>query len=140
MYITSTEYGAITGRPVTEATTYRILVSCKLLDSRIGNYLIQSDGYKINSSTWKYWWKGVLTDVPLSQKDAVQLWVSQMVAFLTDNNDLPPNKSNNIRLGRFSVGKNMGASAALGQLPEQLNFADSILVSSGIINRAVKMA
>lgn len=140
MYITATEYNTIIGRPATEATNYRITVSSKMLDSRIGNYLIQSDGYKINSSTWKYWWKGVLTDVPTVQKDAVKLWVAQMISFLTDNNNLPANKSNNIKLGRFSVGKNIGSGASLGVLPEQMEFADSILISSGIINRAVNMA
>lgn len=139
MYITATEYNTIIGRPATEATNYRITVSSKMLDSRIGNYLIQSDGYKINSSTWKYWWKGVLTEISLVQKDAVKLWVAQMISFLTDNNNLPANKSNNIKLGRFSVGKNIGSGSSLGVLPEQMEFADSILISSGIINRAVNM-
>lgn len=141
MYITSTEYNTITGRAASEATTYRITVASKLLDSRIGDYLVQVDGYKINSSTWKMWICGVLTEISQVKKDAVQLWVSQMVSFLTDNNNLPSSQTNNVRLGRFSIGKNIGSgNSNTSQLPDEMSFADGILVSSGIIKRSVSMA
>lgn len=140
MYITATEYNTITGRPASEATTYRITVSSKLLDSRIGNYIIQDDGYKIDSSTWKIWWNGVLTELPTVQKDGVKLWTAQMISFLTDNNNNPPAKGKDIKLGRFSVDRNSSNTISLNNpLPSEMSFADQILITSGIINKAVKM-
>lgn len=139
MYITAAEYLSLTGRPASEASTYRLTIASKLLDARIGNYIIQDDGYKIDSSTWKVWWNGILTEISQAKKDAVKLWVSQMVSYLTDNNDSPPSNDQNVKLGRFSVGNNSNLNS-IKLIPDSMNFVDSILVSSGIINRAVNMS
>src|SRR4030066_222475 len=57
------------------------------------------------------------------------------IVFLKDDCGLPPTTSQNVKLGRFSVGK---ASSSGSLLPEEMGFADSILVTSGIINRKVR--
>jgi hypothetical protein len=136
MYITSAEYNTLTGRPAAEANTIRLTIACKLLDSRIGNYPINTDGYKI-SSAWVLYDEGENIKLHQSKIDAVKMWVSMMVSYLTDNNNKPPSAANNLKLGRFSVGK----AGTIGDsfLPAELGYADSILVSSGIINRKVKM-
>ena len=135
MYITATEYNSLTGRPIADANTIRIMLACKLLDSRIGNYPINSDGYKI-SSNWVVY-DGENITLHQSKIDAVKLWVATMISYLTDNNNKPPSAANNLKLGRFSVGK----AGTIGDsfLPAEIGYADSILVSSGIINRKVKM-
>ncbi len=135
MYITSTEYNTLTGRPAAEATTIRLTMACKLLDGRIGNYAIFNDtGYKI-TSTWTVWDDGL--DITLNQAkiDAVKMWVASMISYLVDSGGVPPTTSNNIKLGRFSVGKSNSTS---GLVPDELGYVDSILVSSGIINRKVR--
>lgn len=137
MYITATEYNTLTGRAASEATTVRLTIACKLLDSRIGNYPANSDGYKISSEWVVYDIRSCqYQTLHQSKIDAVQLWVATMVSFLADNNNQPPSVSNNLKLGRFSVGKSNGNTNA--SLPGELNFADSILISSGIINRKVQ--
>lgn len=138
MYITSTEYNLYTGRPSSEATNLRINISCKLLDSRIGNYPFDESGYKINNE-FQIWSGGVLETLHQSKIDAVKMWCSQMVAFLYDNNDVPPSiQTDNIKLGRFSVGGSSTGQQA-GILPNEMLFVDSILISSGIIKRRVKI-
>ena len=133
MYITPTEYNTITGRDSAEATTIRITLSSKLLDSRIGNYpIFENIGYKINSS-WQVEEDGVNTTLTKSKKDAVQMWVAQMVSFLYDNNDTPPTSESGVSLGRFSV----NGSSNISNIPDEVKYADSILISSGIINRKV---
>jgi len=133
MYITPTEYNTITGRDSTEATTIRITLSSKLLDSRIGNYPTFEDiGYKINSS-WQVEEDGVNTTLTKSKKDAIQMWVAQMVSYLYDNNDTPPTSESGVSLGRFSV----NGSSNISDIPDEVKYADSILISSGIINRKV---
>ena len=122
MYINEAEYGKITDRPYTEATGARIQMASMLLDSRIGNHPILTTGYKLNVST-----------LPVVQKNAVQTWVACMVAFLTDNNDTAPSGAS-VTLGKFSVVENQQSK---NLLPEELGFADSILVSSGVIKRGV---
>jgi len=141
MYVTSSEYLTITGRPASEATSIRINISSKLLDSRIGNYPIYDDtGFKIKVNNDKFYvfGCGIDTEIHISKKQAVQQWVCQMISFLTDNGDKPPSQGDNIKLGRFSVGKS-GASNTNSLLPDSMSYVDSLLISSGIINRKVKI-
>lgn len=137
MYITSTEYNTLTGRAASECTTVRLTIACKLLDNRIGNYPINDDGYKIRDSDWVVMYQGQYQTLHQSKIDAVKLWVAIMISYLTDNNNKPPSAANNLKLGRFSVGKSSGSSSSL--LPGELVYADAVLVSSGIINRRVGM-
>lgn len=138
MYITANEYNTLTGRSASEATTIRLTIACKMLDSRIGNYPVNDDGYKIDSDDWYVMYKGQYQTLHQSKIDAVKMWVAFMVSYLTDNNNNPPSTANNLKLGRFSVGKT-SSSNNYTSLPNELGFADSILVSSGIINRKVGM-
>lgn len=138
MYITASDYNNLTGRPASEATVIRLTIACKLLDSRIGNYPTNEDGYKIRDSDWTVFYKGQYQTLHQSKIDAVKLWVATMISFLTDNNNNPPSSANNLKLGRFSIGKsNQQTSGSNSMLPGELGFADSILVSSGIINLKV---
>jgi|GEM_PF-2504815 len=121
MYLTAAEYAQITGRDESEATTARLKRASLLLDSRIG-YYTRTDGWKLD-----------LDGLAVHEKSAVQEWVAQMVAFLTDNNDLAPSAAS-ISLGRFSVTEH----GQKGQLmPEELNLADAMLDAAGVINRNV---
>lgn len=122
-YITAEEYGVITGRPQAEATVARIKRASLLLDARIGNYIPDPDtGRKLD-----------LGSLPQHQQDAVREWVAQMVAFLYDNNDSAPSSSS-ISLGRFSVTEHGQRGQAM---PERMNLADTILVSSRLVRRHV---
>jgi hypothetical protein len=121
-YITSAEYVQITGRSSLEATDARLKRASMLLDSRIGNYLVSEAGWKLD-----------LTTLPVHQVDAVKEWVAQMTAFLYENGDSAPTSAS-LSLGRFSVTEH-GQKDRL--LPESLGFADSVLVSSGVIKRGV---
>ena len=71
MYVTSSEYLEITGRPLSEATSIRINISSKLLDSRIGNYPIYDDtGFKIKveNSSFYVFGCGIDTEIHISKK------------------------------------------------------------------------
>ena len=136
MYISSSEYNSLTGRVASECTDLRLTIACKLLDSRIGNYPIHSSGYKIRHD-WVVVIRGQNIILHVSKQKAVKMWVASMVSYLVDNNNNPPSQSNNLKLGRFSVGKDNSSSST--SLPGELGFVDSILVSSGIINRKVKI-
>ena len=137
MYITSTEYNTLTGRPIAEANTIRLTIGSKLLDNRIGNYPVNSDGYKIRSSDFAIMYRGVWQVLHQSKIDAVKLWVATMISYLADNNNNPPS-ANNLKLGRFSVGNSQNSNSNTA-MPAELNYADGILVSSGIINRKISM-
>ncbi len=130
MYINLDEYNQITGRPIIEATPSRIKRASYLLDARIGNYINQYDGWKLD-----------LTDtdcVTAHQANIVKEWVAYMIAFLFDNNDSSP-MSGNIKLGRFSFsGKEDSQSSSL--IPEELQYADVILAGSGLVKRRVKLS
>lgn len=149
-YITSSEYAALTGRDSSEATSIRIKIASKLLDSRIGNYGIYTNGYKIDtsSSTW-YVTPIFLTDdrefinvsntnykveVTSGQKEAIKIWIAGMIAELYDSGDISSTEDN-LTLGRFSVSKSKNSSGAI--LPQSMGYYDSILISSGIIERRV---
>lgn len=119
-YITASEYSEITGRSELEATTHRIQYASMLLDSRIGNYLRGDDGWKLD-----------LENLLEYKSSAVKQWVAYMVSYLYDYNDSAPSSAS-LSLGRFSVKENSQQG-----LPEQLSFADSVLVSSGLVVRGV---
>ena len=121
-YITAAEYAQITGRDSTEATDARLKRASMLLDARIGNYLVNEDGWKLD-----------LTILPSHQLNAVKEWMAQMVAFLYENSDTAPSSAS-VSLGRFSVTEH-GQKGTL--IPESLGFVDSLLVSSGLIRRGV---
>lgn len=124
MYISSREYSSITFRHQAEATDARIKRASLLLDARIGNYLPGEDGWKLN-----------LDKLSGQRKNVVKEWVAQMVAFLSENNDVAPSAAS-ISLGRFSVTEH----GQKGQLiPEQMNLADAVLVGSGIIRRGANI-
>ncbi|HQD86974.1 MAG TPA: hypothetical protein PK822_08730 [Bacillota bacterium] len=125
MYITPEEYEEITGRDKEEAIPGRIKIATQLLDARIGPR--ERDiftGLKLDLAT-----------LPVHQKEAVKTWCAHMIAYLVDNGDKAPT-TESLTLGRFSVTQH-GQKETL--VPEELGFADSILVSSGLINRKVKM-
>lgn len=123
MYITSIEYAQLTGKDASEATDNRITMASTLLDSRIGNYPFNSDGYKLD-----------VDELVTVQSRAVKLWVSQMVSYLYDNDDETPD-SENISLGRFSVS---GQSSQL--LPQSMRYADTLLINSGLVKRGVRLS
>jgi hypothetical protein len=130
-YITAIEYNTLTGRPVAEATTIRINLASKLLDSRLGDYPLHTDGNKIDSS-WRMYIRGYRVPINQAKRDAVKMWVAEMIAYLTDNNNKPAGIKN-VTLGRFSVG-NSNISSLSGGLPNELGYVDNILKDSGIIN------
>lgn len=123
-YITSAEYAQLTGRNWREATDARLQRASMLLDARIGNYPVLASGWKLD-----------LLSMPVYQVNAVKEWVAQMTAFLYENGDSAPTSAS-LSLGRFSVTEH-GQKDRL--LPESLGFADSVLVSSGLIRRGVKV-
>lgn len=135
MYITSIEYKSFTDRPSAEATKVRIRIASKLLDSRIGNYGTYSDGWKIDNSD-DTWYVNDTEQVTHDQKIAIQMWVSVMIGCLYDN-DNKPATNKNVKLGRFSVGNSGGSNIFNKVLPEEMAYHDSILISSGIIRRAI---
>lgn len=125
MYITPEEYAEITGRDATEAIPGRIKMATQLLDARIGPR--ERDiitGLKLDLAT-----------LPVRQRDAVKAWCAEMIAYLVDNGDKAPT-TETVTLGRFSVTEH-GQKTSL--VPEEMWFVDSILVSSDLINRKVKM-
>lgn len=125
MYITPEEYAEITNRDATEAIPGRIKIATQLLDARIGPW--ERDiitGLKLD-----------VANLPAHQRDAVKAWCAEMIAYLADNGDKAPT-TETITLGRFSVTEH-GQKTSL--VPEEMWFVDSILVSSGLINRKVKM-
>jgi hypothetical protein len=136
MYITDTEYKSFTGRPKTEATKVRIRIASKLLDNRIGNHGVYSNGWKIDKDSYDEWYVDNNTLLAHDQVIAVKMWVSVMVSCLYDN-DNKPVTNKNVKLGRFSVG-NSGESSIFNKvLPDEMAYQDSILISSGIIKRAI---
>lgn len=132
-YITATEYNNLTGRAAAEATTIRLNMASKLLDSRIGNYGTYSNGYKIDTSLTT-WYVNNFDALTTEQKEAVQMWTAEMVKSLVLNSD-SASTNNDLRLGRFSVAKSQNSTGKI--LPESMGYVDSILISSGIINRGV---
>ena len=136
MYITAIEYKSFTGRPRSEATKVRIRIASKLLDSRIGNHGVYSNGWKIDKEDTYEWYVDDNTLLAHDQVIAVKMWVSVMVSCLYDN-DNKPVTNKNIKLGRFSVGNTGGSSIFNKVLPEEMAYQDSILTSSGIIKRAI---
>ena len=137
MYLTATEYESLTGRAAAEATTVNINIASKLLDSRIGNYGTYSSGWKLNVSS-STWYVDNFTALTEDQKNAVKLWVSGLITELFIAGGLQANQDKNLKLGRFSVSN--GSSSLSKSLPESMAYYESILVSSGIVNRSVKLA
>jgi len=134
-YITSTEYATLTGKSAAEATTIRLTVASKLLDSRIGAYVIDADGWKISDWTVD---EGITT-LPTGQIAAVKNWVASMVSYLYDNGDTPPS-GETVSLGRFSTkGSNPKGATAINVVPACMGYVDMILVTSGIIRRGINV-
>ncbi len=126
-YIDPVDYGELTGRPMSEASVSRILRASLLLDARIGNYPLNRSGWKLD-----------VDSMPEKKRMAVKDWVSQMVAFLRDNNDALPSASS-ISLGRFSVTSAADKSQKGQILPESLLLSDAILVGEGLIRSKVRI-
>jgi len=131
MYLTAIEYNTYTGRPSSEATTLLIRQACKLLDSRIGNHGIYSNGYKIDATN-STWYVDNYYIVTTDQKEAVKMWVASMIQEMVINGTTV-NNIKGVSLGRFSVQK--GSSSSNQILPSSMGYIDSILISSGIIKR-----
>ena len=123
-YITASQYSSITGRYQAEATDARIKRASLLLDARIGNYPTTSDGWKLD-----------IAMLSTKQLAAVEEWVAQMVTFLYDNGDFSPSSAS-ITLGRFSVTEHGQQTKSI---PEQVSFADTILVSAGLVRSGVRL-
>ncbi len=124
MYLTAVEYAQITGRDQAESTAARLNRACMLLDARIGHYERGSDGWKLD-----------MDGLANYQKAAVREWVSQMVAFFVDNGDISPSAAS-VSLGRFSVTEH----GQKGQvIPEEMNLADVMLNTAGIVNRSATL-
>lgn len=134
MYITASEYSFLTNRDANEATGMRIKLASKLLDARIGNHYINTDGYKIDtsSSTWQI----DENNITQIEKDAVQMWMAKVIEYLYQNGD-SPEENKNVKLGRFSVGNSSTSTGS--NLPDAIKLYDSILVSSGIVNRNISL-
>jgi hypothetical protein len=102
-----------------------------MLDARLGNYdADETTGWKLD-----------LDDLTVAQVRAVELWVAQAVAYLAMTNDATGNWFQ-IRLGRFQATKGSGlgdAGKQVGDMPQAMNIADSILIDSGLIKRAVNV-
>lgn len=138
MYLTASEYATLTGNNSSEATTERIYIACKMLDSRIGNYGVNTTtGWKIDDSNTT-WYLNQNIVVTQDQKQAVQLWVSGMIKHLTDQGSNLSTSGDSVKLGRFSVAKSKNNGNKI--LPDTMNYHDSILISSGIINRNVSLS
>lgn len=135
MYITAIEYKSFTGRPRSEATKVRIRIASKLLDSRIGNHGTYDNGWKIDKDD-DTWYVDETIELSHDQKIAVKMWVAVMISCLVDN-DNKPVTNKNVKLGRFSVGNSGGNNIFNQVLPEEMNYHDSILISSGIIKRSI---
>lgn len=149
-YITSSEYAALTGRDSSEASAIRINLASKLLDSRIGNYGIYQSGWKIDTSSSTWYVSPIFlpddrefvnvsntsykNEVTTGQKEAIQIWVAGMITELY-NSDNVASTEDNLKLGRFSVSKSKNSSSAI--LPQSMGYHDSILISSGIVERRV---
>ena len=126
MYLTAAEYATITGRSAAEATTQRLTIASRMLDSRIGRYTRdETTGYKL-----------VLANLDAYKSEAVQQWVAAMVEFLVKNNDAAPSTAA-VRLGRFSVSHSAGQQGNL--LPESMRMIDSILIDSGLVVRGIDL-
>ena len=136
MYVTDIEYKSFTGRPSSEATTVRIRIASKLLDSRIGNHGVYDNGWKIDKNDDITWKIDECYELTHDQMIAVKMWVSAMISALCDN-DNKPTTNKNVKLGRFSVGNSGGMGVFNQVLPEEINYHDSILISSGLIKRAI---
>jgi hypothetical protein len=116
------EYAEITNRDGSEASDYRVEMASRLLDSRVGYYVPdETTGYKLD-----------LTELSVHQSRAVKIWVAWMIAYLATHNDMPPT-AESITLGRFSVSQGQGND----NFPDQMSFADSLIASSGLVNRKV---
>jgi hypothetical protein len=135
MYINASDYSFLTGRDGSEATVMRIKLACKLFDSRIGNHGTTSDGWKIDDSA-NTWYIDQYTALTEEQKEAIKIWVAKMIEILYVNGDSPAGVKN-VKLGRFSVGNTADSSNQI--LSNEMGYYDSILVSSGLINRNVRM-
>jgi hypothetical protein len=153
-YITSSDYNSTTGRDSSEATTERLLLASKLLDSRIGNYATWSTGYKIDNSSSTWYVKPAFYDpnlnyvgnsnihkikVTQAQKDAIKLWVAAMITELYNSSNNMAGSGSNVKLGRFSVNKGSSQNNPSQILPQSMGFHDSILIDSGIIARKVEL-
>jgi len=134
MYLNAMEYASITGSPAGDATYSRIYQACKMLDSRIGNYAVYDSGWKIDYSITT-WYVNGLTEVMEDQKQAIKIWIANLIAVFVINGSMP-SATKSVTLGRFSVNKG-GAGGAI--LSDEMGYADSILISSGIINRSVML-
>lgn len=124
MYLTPQDYATITTKDPVEATEPRCKYASQLLDARIGAHPRNSEGWKLN-----------LSALLPHQVEAVKTWCAWLVAYLADNNDKAPSASS-ISLGRFSVTK----SGTQHIIPEELSFADSVLIDSGLVNRRVRLS
>lgn len=124
VYITDTDYQIVTGRDKAEATVPRCKVATQLLDSRIGPRERGEDGLKLD-----------LDKLPSHQVDAVKTWCAWMIAYLVDNGDRAPT-TETITLGRFSVTEHGQRDAVI---PEEMDFADGILRTSGLVNRLARI-
>lgn len=136
MYISAEKYAFLSGRDGSEATLMRIKLACKMLDSRLGNHGTYDDGYKIDSSDNDTWYIDDYTELTAEQKEAVEMWVAKMIQVLYENGD-SPSTSKNVKLGRFSVGN--ASTSSNSNLPSEMGYFDSILVSTGLINRNIRL-
>ena len=129
-YITSTEYNAITGRLIGEATSARLLRASQLLDARIGVR------YAYDETTGR---KLDLTTLPLHKTNAVKAWVAWMVAALAINADSPA-VNESVTLGRFTLqAQNTGSRQPI-TLPDEVVWADEVLRDVSLINRSVSVS
>jgi len=135
MYLTSSEYATLTGQPASDATISRIYQACKMLDSRIGNYAVYDTGWKIDDSATT-WYVNSLTEVMEDQKQAIKLWIANLITIFVTSGSMP-SSAKSVTLGRFSVNK--GGISGNSILSDEMGYVDSVLISSGIINRSVML-
>lgn len=129
-YITPAEYSEITGREPSQATEARLRRASSLLDSRIGVR------YTYDETTGR---KLDLTAQTVARAEAVKSWVAWMVLALHDNDDSPA-VNDSVTLGRFTVQSQSTGSRARVTLPDEVVWADEVLVDVGIVDLRVRIS
>jgi|SRR5690625_2432294 len=135
MYLTVEEYEEITGKDATESD---IEQACMLLDARLGNRRTRRGKAQHKHKDKHKRWILSMDHLYKYQQQAVKQWVAHMTTYIVENDGLAPS-IDNVSLGRFSVSDGSGDhSSAL--IPTELKYADSVLISSGLIVRRAGLA
>ena len=125
MYITAQEYADITGRAISEAGDDILRFASLLLDSRLGNTHLHED----------------LTGIDDDEKTIVKRWVAYMAANIVDEDADSDKQEQSVSLGSFSVtyDDDEDVSISAGMMPEDMRLVDLALVSTGLVNKRIRV-